>query len=76
MFAKKLEKKLCSSTTTDMEQPFSCLVTSVDVRGAPFDLRTDHDDDKKYDLVLFCLSMYGMKPRRAYIERALEMLHM
>ncbi|KAJ4377233.1 hypothetical protein N0V83_000056 [Neocucurbitaria cava] len=76
VFAKRLEKQLCPATTTDVELPFSCLGVSADVRWAPFDLRTNNDDDKRYDFVLFCHSMYGMEPRRAYIERALEMLHM
>ncbi|KAH9882692.1 hypothetical protein J1614_000057 [Plenodomus biglobosus] len=76
VFAKKLEQQLCSSSTTDLELPFPCLAVSPDVCRAPFDLGTLHDDDKRYDLVLFCHSMYGMKPKRAYIERALEMLQM
>lgn len=31
-------------------------------------------DDEKFDVILFCHSMYGMKPKRRFIERALEML--
>lgn len=32
------------------------------------------DDDEKYDVILFCHSMYGLKPQRSFIEKALEML--
>jgi adenine phosphoribosyltransferase len=32
------------------------------------------DNNGKYDIILFCHSMYGMKPQHKFIERALEML--
>jgi hypothetical protein len=32
------------------------------------------EDNEKYDIDLFCHSMYGMKPKDMFIERALEML--
>ncbi|KAK8066806.1 phosphoribosyl transferase domain protein [Apiospora hydei] len=32
------------------------------------------EQDEKYDIVLFCHSMYGMSPQRKYIEKALELL--
>ena len=31
-------------------------------------------DDEKYDVILFCHSMYGMKPKHKFIERTLKML--
>ncbi|KAF2819245.1 phosphoribosyl transferase domain protein [Ophiobolus disseminans] len=48
------------------------LVGAVNIRQQAFTLESDGDD--KFDVVLFCHSMYGMKPARGYIERALEML--
>ena len=39
-----------------------------------FQNRTLMCDDEKFDVILFCHSMYGMKPRHRFIERALEML--
>ncbi|KAI0147666.1 hypothetical protein GGR57DRAFT_249713 [Xylariaceae sp. FL1272] len=33
-----------------------------------------NDSDEKFNVILFCHSMYGMKPKRKFIERALGML--
>lgn len=81
-FAEMLEGRLgCSlcdvSTTTEIAPAlaFPNLVGALDVRWVPFGVDGEvQDGASKYDLVLFCHSMYGMKPRRAYIERALGML--
>jgi adenine phosphoribosyltransferase len=32
------------------------------------------DDDENFDFILFCHSMYGMKPKAKFIEQAVEML--
>ncbi|KAL7799941.1 hypothetical protein V8C37DRAFT_407432 [Trichoderma ceciliae] len=51
--------------------------------NCPFDLDSNtassigtgtRDGDDKFDVILFCHSMYGMKPKHRVIERALEML--
>jgi len=32
------------------------------------------DDDEKYDIILFCYSIYSIKPKYRFIKQALEML--
>jgi hypothetical protein len=32
------------------------------------------DQKEKYNLILFCHSMYGMKPKHKFIEKALQLL--
>ncbi|KAI1429110.1 phosphoribosyl transferase domain protein [Xylaria sp. FL1777] len=60
-----------------------CLESSPDIYPVPFTLDndTDHgschgtsDEAGKYDVILFCHSMYGMKPHHKYIERAVQLL--
>lgn len=81
LFATRLEEWLCSTSKT--ESPLPCLESPPDIHRIPFVLKdnigsgTDtgtSDDDEKYDIILFCHSMYGMKPKHRFIERALEML--
>ncbi|KAM0418645.1 hypothetical protein ACHAPT_012448 [Fusarium lateritium] len=54
--------------------PLPRLKSSPDIRPTPFDLNGASDGAQKFNLILFCHSMYGMNPKRKYIERALEML--
>ncbi|KAI0107932.1 hypothetical protein F4776DRAFT_415262 [Hypoxylon sp. NC0597] len=64
--------------------PLPCLESPPDIRRAFFDLDnpTGRDgagtgartEDEKYDVILFCHSMYGMKPPHKFIERALAFL--
>lgn len=55
--------------------PLPCLESTPDIRRAPFTLdNSTSRDGQKYDLVLFCHSMYGMEPKQMFIERALEMV--
>ena len=81
LFATRLEEWLGS--TSETESPLLCLETPPDIRRIPFVLPDNggsvtstgtSDDDGKYDIVLFCHSMYGMKPKHKFIEWALEML--
>ncbi|KAJ4344351.1 uncharacterized protein N0V89_012091 [Didymosphaeria variabile] len=79
LFAKMLEEWLTSET----KSPLPYLEKPPDIRQTPFipdgdagngtSVGTSHDDEK-YDVVLFCHSMYGMRPKRKFIERALAML--
>lgn len=80
LFASSLED--CLRPTSDTDSPFPGLESAPDIRrtrlalddslGAP---RADTSDtDDKYDVVLFCHSMYGMNPKRKFIEQALGML--
>ncbi|RYP85620.1 hypothetical protein DL770_005011 [Monosporascus sp. CRB-9-2] len=66
-----------------MESPLPCLESPPDIRRIPFVLDNNigsdtgtgtSDADEKYDVILFCHSMYGMKPKHRFIERALGML--
>jgi adenine phosphoribosyltransferase len=81
LFATRLEEWLCS--TSETESPLPCLENPPNIHGVPFVLQDNigsgnstgtRDNDEKYDIILFCHSMYGMKPKHRFIERALEML--
>lgn len=79
LFATSLKKWLCF--TSETEPPLPCLESPPDIQRISFVLEdnigsgTDtSDDDEKYDIILFCHSMYGMKPKHRFIERALKML--
>ncbi|KXH38505.1 hypothetical protein CSIM01_05630 [Colletotrichum simmondsii] len=72
LFASRLEAGLLSTE----EAALPCLETSPDVRKAPFDpensLKSLGDD--KFDIIVFCHSMYGMTPKEDYICAALDLL--
>jgi adenine phosphoribosyltransferase len=76
LFATRLGEWLYS--TSETETPLPCLEGPADIRPIPFALQDTstgtNDDDGKYNIILFCHSMYGMKPKHRFIERALEML--
>ncbi|KAF3901989.1 hypothetical protein ABW21_db0208427 [Orbilia brochopaga] len=79
LFATRLEEWLCS--TSETKSPLPCLENPPTIHRAPFVLQDKirsgtgtRNSDEKYDIILFCHSMYGMKPKRRFIERALEML--
>jgi adenine phosphoribosyltransferase len=76
LFAAKLEQWLCPSSET--ESPLPCLQSPPDIHRKPFDLDSregmDSSITKRFDVVLFCHSMYGMSRKRKVIERALDML--
>ncbi|KAL8857964.1 MAG: hypothetical protein Q9178_005423 [Gyalolechia marmorata] len=79
LFATRLEEWLCS--TSERESPLLCLENPPEIHRIPFVLQDNigsgtgtYNDDEKYDIILFCHSMYGMKPKHRFIERALEML--
>ncbi|RSL64775.1 hypothetical protein CEP54_004609 [Fusarium duplospermum] len=54
--------------------PLPCLENPPDIFPTYFDLSNEIRDMGKFDLILFCHSMYGMTPKRDYIKQALEML--
>jgi adenine phosphoribosyltransferase len=81
LFATRLEEWLCS--TSETESPLPCLESLPDIHRIPFVLDSNtgsgtgtgtSDGDEKFDVILFCHSMYGMKLKHRFIERALEML--
>ena len=81
LFTTRLEEWLCF--TSETESPLPCMENPPDIHRIPFVLQDNigngtstgtRDNDEKYDIILFCHSMYGMKPKRRFIEQALEML--
>ncbi|KAJ6102592.1 hypothetical protein N7486_005019 [Penicillium sp. IBT 16267x] len=81
LFATRMENWLCS--TSEMESPLPCLESPPKIHRMPFGLHTntgsgtdtgERDSDEKFDVILFCHGMYGMKPKAKFIERALEFL--
>lgn len=80
LFAAKLGESLCCAPET--ESPMPCLETAPNIQQIPFTPQkskescdgTAKHNDEKYDLVLFCHSMYGMESKHRCIENALEML--
>ncbi|KAL7966209.1 hypothetical protein HDV63DRAFT_413225 [Trichoderma sp. SZMC 28014] len=79
LFATNLQEWL--SFSAEGGPPLPCLESLPDIRRVPFILESDasmndttNDGDERFDVILFCHSLYGMKPVRKFIERALEML--
>ncbi|KAK2033787.1 hypothetical protein LX32DRAFT_724943 [Colletotrichum zoysiae] len=81
LFATKLENWL--SFTSKTEPPLPCLESAPDIYRAPFTLESHvkrgtntstSDGDDGFNVILFCHSMYGMKPKRKFIEKVLKML--
>ncbi|KAL0253213.1 hypothetical protein SLS55_010185 [Diplodia seriata] len=78
LFAARLEEWLCSTAETG-EPTLPCLKDLADIRRIPFTLNDDNKStsgaaDDKYDIILFCHSMYGMSPKHRFIAQALSML--
>lgn len=71
LFVTQLEEWL--SSVDKAESPLPGLDSPADIRPVPFALDTSCGDEK-FDVILFCHSMYGMDPKRRFIERALDML--
>ena len=81
LLATKVEEWLCPDPET--EPPLPCLESPPEIHKAPFILNAHkasendagtHEGNKKFDIVLFCHCMYGMEPKRRFIEQALGML--
>ncbi|EAW09078.1 phosphoribosyl transferase domain protein [Aspergillus clavatus NRRL 1] len=81
LFATKLEEWLCPAL--EAEPPFPCLERPPDIHRIPFALNsnrgsgTDNNmgaSNERFDIVLFCHSMYGMRPKDRFIKQALDML--
>jgi adenine phosphoribosyltransferase len=81
LFASKLEEQLQSTPNAESALPCLAHLAKIcryplalnDNKGICFDEDT-FDASKKYDLILFCHSMYGMKPKHKFIERVLNRL--
>lgn len=81
LFATKVEESLCS--TPETESPLPCLERPPEIHQTPFILNGNkaskngtgtHENHEKFDIILFCHSMYSMEPKAIFIEQALRML--
>jgi adenine phosphoribosyltransferase len=82
LFATRLEEWLCP--TSQAAPPLPSLESPPDIHRIAFVADPGPEDkdaatgaggaDGKFDVVLFCHSMYGMKPKHSFIRRALDML--
>ncbi|KAF4770878.1 hypothetical protein HAV15_012696 [Penicillium sp. str.  len=81
LFATSVEEWI--SSASEIESPLPGLKCPPRIHRMPFiphsHRRSDIgisgcDNDEKFDIVLFCHSMYGMNPKAKYIEEAIEML--
>jgi hypothetical protein len=85
LFATRLEESICS--TNEAEAPLPCLKTQPEICRVPFTLQENLgsgtnngtsngaiDHDEKYDVILFCHSMYEKESQYRFIKQALEML--
>lgn len=74
LFATALEERLHPSPG-GAESSLPCLESPPRIHRVPFVVEDKmRDGDEKFDAILFCHSMYGMKPKRTFIEQALGML--
>jgi adenine phosphoribosyltransferase len=83
LFATRLEASLCQASS-QAALPLPCLKASPTIHRTPFLAGPEAAittstaagvlDGAKFDLILFCHSMYGMKPKHAFLRRALDML--
>ncbi|KAK8035571.1 hypothetical protein PG993_010566 [Apiospora rasikravindrae] len=60
--------------TTQSSSPLPALKIPPVIHRGPILLDSMDEQDEKYDLILFCHSMYGMQPQQKYLEKALELL--
>ncbi|KAK8859591.1 phosphoribosyl transferase domain protein [Apiospora arundinis] len=77
LFAAQLSEWLSATTLAeDKELPLPCLREPPDILPVPFTLEpsTGADEKQDWDVVLFCHSLYGLKPEQEYLERALRLL--
>ncbi|KAM3425796.1 hypothetical protein BST61_g7724 [Cercospora zeina] len=78
IFARQLGQSFSSSSPTSSLLP--SLMSAPNIQSAPFCLQSKTQADatgkaEKFDVILFCHSMYGMEPKSEYVEKALEMLN-
>ncbi|EGX93782.1 phosphoribosyl transferase [Cordyceps militaris CM01] len=75
VYASMLEKWLLTTSTTEV--PFPSLGDSPRIHVKPFTNKPEENEqgEDKFDIILFCHSMYGMKPRSEFITQALGMLN-
>ncbi|KAL4885688.1 hypothetical protein BJY04DRAFT_231107 [Aspergillus karnatakaensis] len=72
VFATRIKEWLCRDL--HMEIPFPHLESQPSIYQTPFVLEHNTRSNNKFDVILFCHSLYGMKPKAAYIKQALHMI--
>ena len=78
LFASRLKEWLHSTSGTGI--PLPCLESPPDIHQIPFIVDSSASSDSigdsanKFNIILFCHSMYGMKPKSSFIKQALELL--
>ncbi|KAF3807862.1 FAD-linked oxidoreductase [Colletotrichum gloeosporioides] len=74
LFAPQLEEWLKSADENGL--PLPCLEGETDARRLPFDLASSKKTfcDEKFDVIIFCHSMYDMHPKHEYLRAALDLL--
>jgi adenine phosphoribosyltransferase/phosphomevalonate kinase len=75
IFAARLQEWL--RLTSEIESPLPGLELPPSIHRARFSVDSKtlgNTGDEKYDLILFCHSMYGMNPKVKVIERCIDML--
>ena len=81
LFATRLEEWLCS--TPETVSPLPCLESSPEIHQVPLTLDSNAmittsngvcGTAEKFDVILLCHSMYGMRSKNKFIEQALERL--
>jgi hypothetical protein len=76
LFATSLEEWF--SSTSRLESPLPCLENSPNIHRNPFgpqdNIGSSTPNNEKYDIILFCHSMYSIRFKRKFIELALEIL--
>ncbi|KAJ5949345.1 hypothetical protein N7454_000929 [Penicillium verhagenii] len=77
VYATRLEERLCSKSETGYRL-LPGLESPPTIRRAPFVLypvkESDLDGSEKFDVILFCHSVYGMANKEKVIKQAVEML--
>lgn len=71
LFATRLEAHLTHPTEIETAPPFPALKTQPKIHHTPFTLSTALAE--KFDLILFCHSLYGLTPKRTLLEHALSL---
>ncbi|OHE97278.1 adenine phosphoribosyltransferase [Colletotrichum orchidophilum] len=74
LFASRLEE--CLTSTEKSGSPLPCLEERPDIRHRPFNLDNSPKTlgEDKFDVILFCHSMYRMHPKHSSLFAALDLL--
>lgn len=81
LLVKRLKESLRPISIQKSLSPFPSLEDPPNIHEIPFVLEdkiessaSTSEDEQRYDIILFCHSMYGLTPKDAFIKKALKML--